>query len=299
MPAGAETVTGVPGRGAARRGEHRPGIRPKAIILDVYGNLARHDLETWLATAHLIALMGDVGVDERSVRSAASRMKRAGLLVTDRRGRLAGYALSDAAREIVEEGDRRIFGAVEPAVLGDGWTLAVFSVPESDRAKRHVLRSRLGWLGFGHLVPGVWIAPRRLVTEARRLIERAGLGEYVDLFEVSYRGFDDVRGLVRRSWDLDRLGRMYAAFVAEQRPVLVRWRRARASDDRSAFADYLLAVHQWRKFPYLDPGLPLEVLPRGWPGRDAAELFGGLVERLEGPAMRHVQALLATCPGGK
>jgi phenylacetic acid degradation operon negative regulatory protein len=276
----------------AEPAEPRAAARPKSIILDIYGHSSRHGLGTWIATSNLITLMADLGLDGQSVRSAVSRMKRAGLLATERRGRQAGYALSEEARLIVEEGDRRIFHAIEPADLEDGWALAVFSVPESDRAKRHVLRSRLGWLGFGNPVPGVWIAPRRLFGEAKRLIERHGLTEYVDLFEASYRGFDDVRGLVERSWDLERLGLMYDAFLEEQRPVLARWQAGPAGDDRAAFTDYVMAVHQWRKFPYLDPGLPLAVLPGDWSGREAAKLFGALEQRLEEPAMRHVRSVL-------
>ncbi len=276
-----------------RRAEPPAPCRPKSLILDVYGQFARHGLGTWISTSNLVALLGDLGFDEQSVRSAVSRMKRGGLLVTQRRGGRAGYALSEEARWIVEEGIRRIFRAVQPADLAEGWALAVFTVPEPDRAKRHVLRSRLEWLGFGNPVPGVWIAPRRLFGEARRLIERRGLEGYVDIFEASYGGFDDVCGLVRRSWDLERLGRMYDAFVAEQRPVLEGWADGR-SDDRAAFRDYLRAVCQWRKFPYLDPGLPSEVLPPGWSGREAAELFAALVRGLEGPAMRHARAVVAS-----
>jgi phenylacetic acid degradation operon negative regulatory protein len=271
-----------------RRSEEGANARPKSIILDIYGNLARHGLGTWIAAAHLIVLMGDLGLDEQSVRSAVLRMKRAGLLETERRGRQTGYALSDDARRLIEEGDRRIFTAVDPADLEDGWALAVFTVPESERAKRHLLRSRLEWLGFGNPVPGVWIAPRRLFEEAQAMIVRLDLTRYVDLFEAKYKGLHEVRQLVERSWDLERLGRMYDAFVAEQHLVLERQR----ADDREAFADYVLAVHQWRKLPYLDPGLPLAVLPTGWAGHEAAELFRELVRRLEEPAMRHVDAVL-------
>ncbi|MCC6224199.1 MAG: PaaX family transcriptional regulator [Thermoleophilia bacterium] len=266
--------------------------RPKSIILDIYGNVIRHGLGTWLSTAQLVALLADLGLDGQSARSAISRMKRAGLLAAERRGGRAGYTLGTETRQLVDDGDRRIFHAVEPADLADGWTLAVFSVPEPDRAKRHVLRSRLGWLGFGNPVPGVWIAPRRLAGEARRLIERHGLTDYVDLFDCAHRGFGDVTGLVARAWDLERLAGLYRAFVADQQPVLARWEDGRVGDDRAAFADYLLAVHQWRKLPYLDPGLPAEVLPPGWPGREAAELFASLVARLETPAMRHVGSVL-------
>jgi phenylacetic acid degradation operon negative regulatory protein len=271
-----------------RRSEEGANARPKSIILDIYGNLARHGLGTWIAAAHLIVLMGDLGLDEQSVRSAVLRMKRAGLLETERRGRQTGYALSGDARRLIEEGDRRIFTAVDPADLEDGWALAIFTVPESERAKRHLLRSRLEWLGFGNPVPGVWIAPRRLFDEAQAMIERLDLTRYVDLFEAKYKGLHEVRQLVERSWDLERLGRMYDAFVAEQHIVLERPR----ADDREAFADYVLAVHQWRKLPYLDPGLPLAVLPTGWAGHEAAELFRELVRRLEEPAMRHVDAVL-------
>lgn len=279
----------APGSRAASR---RPGPRPKSIILDIYGNVARHGLGSWLATAQLVSLLADLGIDGQPARSAISRMKRAGELVPERRGGRAGYALGEETRQLIEDGDRRIFGTIEPADLADGWTLAVFSVPEPDRAKRHVLRSRLGWLGFGNPVPGVWIAPRRLAGEARRLIERHGLAEYVDLFDASYQGFGDVAGLVARAWDLERLAGMYRAFVAEQRRPLARWETGATGSELAAFHDYLLAVHQWRKLPYLDPGLPPEVLPPGWPGREASELFAALVARLETPAMRYLKGVL-------
>jgi len=32
-------------------------------------------------------------------------------------------------------------------------------------------------------------------------------------------------------------------------------------------------VHEWRRFPFLDPQLPRALLPPGWSGSKAAELF--------------------------
>ncbi|NEE37388.1 PaaX family transcriptional regulator, partial [Streptomyces sp. SID7982] len=66
----------------------------------------------------------------------------------------AGYALSPDARQLLDDGDRRIYRHPAPS-LADGWVLAVFSVPEAERSKRHVLRSRLARLGFGTAAPGV------------------------------------------------------------------------------------------------------------------------------------------------
>ena len=39
------------------------------------------------------------------------------------------------------------------------------------------------------------------------------------------------------------------------------------------FAAQTLLVHAWRKFPFLDPDLPEEMLPRRWPRERAHDLF--------------------------
>ena len=161
--------------------------RPRALIVTIYGLYAR-SAGGWLGVSTLIRLMGRLGVEEPAVRSSISRLKRRGILEPERRDGTAGYALSAHARAILDEGDRRIFDRPR-GTLDDGWVLAVFSVPESERGKRHALRSRLTWLGFGTVGPGVWIAPGHLEAETRDAIDRDGLADYVDLFHADYRGF--------------------------------------------------------------------------------------------------------------
>jgi phenylacetic acid degradation operon negative regulatory protein len=48
----------------------------------------------------------------------------------------------------------------------------------------------------------------------------------------------------------------------------------------------------WRRLPYLDPGLPLAHLPRGWVGLAAAELFAELDASLRKPADVHARSVL-------
>jgi phenylacetic acid degradation operon negative regulatory protein len=48
----------------------------------------------------------------------------------------------------------------------------------------------------------------------------------------------------------------------------------------------------WRRLPYLDPGLPLEHLPREWKGVRAGELFAELDDVLRKPADQHAHAIL-------
>ncbi|KOG38537.1 PaaX family transcriptional regulator [Streptomyces decoyicus] len=260
---------------------------PRSLIVTFYGAYGRggpgspDGTAAPVPVAALIRLLGALGVDPPSVRSAVSRLKRRGLLAPARTATgAAAYGLSDAARQLLEDGDRRIFG--RPAArLSDGWVLAVFSVPEEERHKRHLLRSRLARLGFGTAAPGVWIAPAQLYEETRHTLERLELAPYVDLFTGEHAGFAPTTDAVARWWDLDAIAARHRAFLDEQEPVLRRWSRRRSVPPEAAYRDYLLALDAWRQLPYADPGLPSPLLPEDWPGGRAAEVFGRLHAKLQ------------------
>ena len=263
--------------------------QPRSLIVTIYGLYAR-EAGGWISVAALIRLMAELGVDEPAVRSSTSRLKRRGMLEAGRLDGAAGYRLSDQARDILSEGDHRIFQ--RPAArISDGWLLAVFSVPETERQKRHMLRSRLSALGFGTAAAGVWVAPAHLYDDTRRALERLRLTDYVDLFRSDYLAFGDLHAAVRTWWDLDELRELYDEFLQAHRPVLAQWRRRRGADDAQAFADYVRSLTQWRRLPYLDPGLPAELLPRHWHGRQAGDLLFALQDVLAEPAARHVHAV--------
>lgn len=263
------------------------GGQPRAFIVTIYGLYAR-EVGGWLSVGALIRLMTRLGVEEPAVRSSISRLKRRGILVPQRVDGTAGYSLSAQARSILDEGDRRIFERTR-ASIDDGWVVVVFSVPESERQQRHLLRSRLTWLGFGTVSNAVWIAPAHLEQETRDLLIRDGLLDYVDLFHSQYLGFKDVREQTSSWWDLEALDVLYRQFHDSFGPVLLSWRSRRRKDDEGeAFADFIRALTAWRRLPYLDPGLAPELLPRQWMGTQAAETFSGLRHRLEGPAHRFV-----------
>lgn len=261
---------------------------PRALIVTIYGLYAR-DTGGWLSIARLIRLMGVLGVEEPAVRSSISRLKRRGLLVAERVDGVAGYSLSATARGILDEGDRRIFDRPR-AAADEGWVVAVFSIPETERDKRHQLRSRLSWLGFGTVAAGVWIAPVHVEAEARDLLASTGLAGYVDLFRGDYVGFSPEAEQVATWWDLDGLERMYAEFVESYAPVLARWRRRRSVDGAAAFAEYVEVLTHWRRLPYLDPGLPAALLPADWRGVQAADVFFELRARLAPAAVDFAEA---------
>lgn len=282
----------APRRGIA--GQQGLQAQPRALIVTIYGLYAR-DMGGWLSVAALIRLMVDLGIAEPAVRSAVSRLKQHGLVEPHRVGGAAGYALSARGRDILAEGDMRIFGR-QQASTSDGWLLVVFSVPEQERAKRHALRSRLGWLGFGTVAAGVWVAPGHLANETANVLAADGLSEYVSLFRAEYLAFGDLRARVRSWWDLDRLERLYQDFIDATWPVVDHWKAGGAGEPGAAFADYVRVLTAWRRLPFLDPGLPAELVPANWNGARAAEVFEQLGVLLAGPASGHVHAVTGVRP---
>ncbi len=264
--------------------------QPKSVVLNLYGAYGRK-WGDWIAIAALVELMGDLGFDERAVRSAISRMKQRGILKVERRGRRSGYRLTDEAKAILAEGDKRLFASRQAASLEDGWVVVIFSVPETERRKRHLLRSRLVWQGFGNVSAGVWIAPWRQVEDTRALIVQLGLKEYVEIFRGHHEAFGPLSEKASAWWNLAELSTAYERFVGERSLLLEKWRSHQGSP-REAFVDYMETVAAWQRFPYLDPGLPRELLPPTWEGQRASEIFLELCKILEGPAERHATIAL-------
>lgn len=266
-----------------RESRHAP------LILTLFGLYARGE-HNWLSVASLIGLMADLGVESRAVRSSVSRMKRREVLRGERREGVAGYSLADSTLQTLAEGDVRIFHRAR-ASREDGWVLVVFSVPESEREKRHELRTALTRLGLGTVASGVWVAPGHLADEVRRTLERRGLSGYVDLFTGDHFASRDLGAKVRSWWDLDELTAMYAHFLDRYGPVLEAVTR-REPQPLEAFRIYLPMLTEWRRMPYRDPGLPLELLPPEWNGVAAGELFDQLNTALSTPAAAHAAAVL-------
>jgi phenylacetic acid degradation operon negative regulatory protein len=268
----------------------RDAARPRDLIFSFFGIFRQH-VGGWISIAHLVQVMARMDVDGPSVRSAVSRLKRRGLLEARTISGAAGYGLSEDAQRVLVEGDERIFGR-RPADASGGWVMVVFSVPEEERDKRHIIRSRLAGLGFGTATPGVWLAPAHHEGEVRRALTRLGLAEYVDLFIAQDVGFGDTRAKVAQWWDLPAIEDIYSDFSMAQGPVLRKWTRRRDLDDVEAFRDYLLLMDAWRRVVYLDPRLPNELLPARWAGLPAERIFMGLHARLEEPAHKFVLSIL-------
>ena len=236
----------------------------------------------------LIHLMAPLGLSSRAVRAAMSRMARQEWLRTRRIGRRAFYSLTPQGAWRVEQGVRRVYG-LDPEPWDGRWRLLTYAIPEGRRPIRDRLRRELTWLGLGPLSRITWLTPRNLSPQLAELAAAHGLNGNVAIFEGALLGPEQDRALAERCWDLDAIAARYRAFITttQRRAASFRVRlRRRAISDAACFAEKIRLVHEYRKFLFVDPGLPDALLPSGWPGRDAARLFRDAYRLLEGPAAR-------------
>ncbi len=268
------------------------------MVFTLYGDYIRHrGGEAW--TGSLIELLGLFGLPEQAVRSTLSRMSKKNWLKSRRAGRHSFYSLTPKCIELLEEGAKRIFQPrCDP---WDGrWHLLTYTIPESKRSLRRTLRKRLLWIGFGALHQGTWISPRDLRGEVELIVDELDVRPYVELFHAEHCGFASDEEIVARCWNLKQLNDYYADFVTRYDPLFQEHQARLVAGNRpvpqECFVQCFMLIHEYRASPYLDPNLPLELLPDDWLGERAARLFQQYHDLLSEEAKSFVDAVLAEVP---
>jgi phenylacetic acid degradation operon negative regulatory protein len=232
--------------------------------------LAEHFLDTRAAlfSGSFIEVLQRVGIGEHATRSTLARMTRRGLLQAHRRGRKSYLAMTARCFAILDDGRRRIWqsGAVNTDASAD-WTMLTFSIPESLRSKRHDLRARLLWAGFGPLGNGAWLAPAEI--DVASLIEGFELARHVRAFRVEPVPPTDPAALIRETFDLTAVAARYRAFTNAWEPLV-----GHSTQDPLVLT--LQLSTQWLRTIREDPRVPLRLLPEGWPAVRAQRLFRSL-----------------------
>ncbi|MDN5916276.1 MAG: PaaX family transcriptional regulator [Pseudonocardia sp.] len=267
----------------------------RSLLLTVLGEFVLPGHEpVW--TQVLLDVLGALGVEPKSARQALARTAAEGLLDSDRSGRRVRWSLTERGRQLLSEGAARIYGFGTPAPDWDGrWLVLLASVPESRRQLRHRLRTRLAWAGLGCPAPGVWVSPDPAKeSEVARVLDDLDLGGVTSSFVGHFGAIGRPAEVVAQAWDLDRVEQAYEEFLAE---FAANGDTGPPDGDtgpaQGVLARQVQLVHAWRRFPFLDPELPADLLPEHWAGTRAAEVFARLHARDHEPAQREWARLVA------
>lgn len=260
----------------------------RSLLLTVLGEFVLpRDEAVW--TQVLIDVLGRLGVEAKSARQALARTAAEGLLESDRAGRRVRWSLTAQGRSLLSDGAERIygFGAAGRRPWDGRWLVLLVSVPESRRRLRHRLRTRLAWAGLGSPAPGVWLSPDPgKQDEVAGVIADLGLDTATSSFVGPFGAIGTPRQVVEQAWDLAEVEAAYEVFLQT-------FIGAAPLEPGEVLVHQIHLVHAWRRFPFLDPELPAELLPEGWAGARAAALFDALHDRWAEEARRYWQELRA------
>ena len=262
-------------------------MRARSLVFDLFGDYLRYRGGA-VRLRSLTSLLNCFDVPEPTTRVVVTRLRKEGWLTAERQGRETVYSLTDMAWQMLDEGRERIFG--REAGPWDGiWHTVIYQVPETNRAAREQLRKKLAWHGFGPLSPAVWLSPHDRGGQVRAAFADDPAVK-LDIFQSRSEGPQADRDIAGRAWDLPELNRAYAEFLERYRPRLPRY-RAGELQGAEALVERMTLIHDYRHFPFRDPDLPHELLPAGWHGRTAHEVFLEAHSLLRGPAEAYVDTL--------
>ncbi len=261
-----------------------PAPRSQDLIFTLFGDylLARPGP---VPVSSLIALLGRLGMSAPAVRTSLSRMTARGWLVARGRG---ACELAPKGRKLLEEGRERIYHPPRRVAWDGSWYLVAYSIPEARRERRDSLRSQLLWLGCGQLTNGLWITPHDIRAPIEEIVRRLRVARHVEVFRAEHVGFSSAAELVSQCWDLPAINQRYRRFVDRWSPQLGHCSQCRragrqvalgrtaarpCTEPEGCFELRFELVHEYRSFPAIDPYLPAALLPAGWLGDQAAELF--------------------------
>lgn len=239
----------------------------RSFLLTVLGEFV-YPRGTPVWTATLLGALATLGIEEKAARQAISRLAANGVLASEKSGRRVRWHITQPGIRLLAEGTSRIYTFLVNAVPWDGnWLVLSVPIPETERQLRHKLRTRLTWLGMGSPSAGIWVVPDiGRIRDVEAVIEELGVAKRAVGWTGKLNSIGDPVARMADAWPLDDVEQRYVAFLSAFADL-------RATTQLEAFEAQVRLVQEWRRFPFLDPELPRELLDHDWPGQTAARLF--------------------------
>ncbi len=279
---------------ASNKQHRKTAARFPTVIYTLFGAyIIRRGGE--VRVADLMELVRPLGFSANAIRLGLSRMSRCGVFKVRKVGRESCYSLSAKGMKGMEHGRVRAF-ETDYREWDGKWRLVAYNIPESSRALRDKLRTKLRSKGFASLGAAVWISPRDIFPEMLRIIDRNGIAQFVEVFEAEYKGPHVIKQFAARTWHINDLEKGYLAFVRKyeglQRKFKQKARTLHPMTPSECFAQRFCMTAEYVALRLDDPMLPLALLPDKWVGKTAHRLHDTMWDLLEPAAVEFVDSVL-------
>lgn len=247
--------------------------RAKSLVMTLFGDaITPHGGKVWLGS--LIALLAPFGISDRLVRTSVYRLAEEGWLDARREGRRSRYALNPSAAPRFEHAYQRIYAPSYREWNGK-WTFVFATSGTITAGQRAGLRKELIWQGFGVIAPSAFGHPSADIETLEDILRRVGVqrNAFVCIATDSpITGGRPLSELITQCWDLENVITDYDHLIRRFSGVRKMLAAGNAIDPEQAFVARTMLIHEYRRVQLHDPQLPLELLPKNWPGKTAYEL---------------------------
>jgi phenylacetic acid degradation operon negative regulatory protein len=223
-----------------------------------------------VALVALQDIMGRLRIEAGALRTAMSRLAADHWVTRERDGRNSFYSLADEGRHAFDLATRRIYAAGPPDWDG-AWTVAI--APPDSAAE---LRDKMDEAGFLRVGGGAYLKPQTH--------NAPGADEALAGMLVIHGSSAEHPEAIRMLWPSEAVASAYHAFIKAYRPLADALKKGTALRPLDAIAARTLLIHDWRRIVLRDPGLPLALLPKDWPGETARSLGRDIYGRLAEPS---------------
>lgn len=272
-------------------------MKPRSLMFTLFGEYIQHyGEEIWIGS--LINMMSHFGISESSIRGATLRMVQQDFLEARKIGNKSYYSLTNKGKRTMMDGFSRVY-SIRNYKWDGNWRILTYSVPEEKRELRNQIRKELSLMGFGMISNSTWASPNPLENQVIQLIKDYHLEDYIILFTSSSIVSHKNEQIIQRGWNLEEIGNAYETFIEKYREKIEDFKERAWNNtltDKECFVERTILVHEYRKFLFLDPGFPIDLLPSNWSGTRAREIFFNVHQLLSVPAIRYFEQLFKIAP---
>lgn len=244
------------------------------MLFSIIGDYYRFfGMEVWVGS--LIKYLEQFGFNSGTVRVTLTRMSQQGLLESRKVGQKSYYRVTPKGIKRIKEGTSRVY-KLGNQVWDGQWRIVMTHFPESFKEQKDQFQRELQWNGFGTNGNNVWMSPHNLFAQVMDLVEELEIADFVESFTARYDGPNNYRDLVHKAWDIKEIQLKYEEFLKRFEPRFERMYQLNSKNeltDSDCFSERSLLVHEYRKFLFIDPRLPKEMLPVEWVGEEVWRFF--------------------------
>lgn len=260
--------------------------KTQSLIFTIYDDYIRHyNNRIWVGS--LIRILEEFTHNPQSVRMCLSRMTKQGWLSSNKEGKKSFYSLTEAGENRLNTAAKSIFNMRKEKWDGH-WLMVVLQNRFDDTKHKQAFMRELEWHGFGQLSANVYVTPNPLHGIMDGLVIKYDLQGRIDIFSSKYTGGGEA-DLIRRCWNIDEINNKYDRFFEKYSRDYVLDKQLIAEDRLSpseCFVKRVMLTHEYKKFLFIDPGFPDELLPEKWLGHHANQLFTDYYQLLGEGAIR-------------